>query len=42
MDGDNDVIVTVSGKNVVVVRMRDALSGYLNSEWTMTQTSNGR
>jgi len=42
MDGDNDVIVTVSGKNVVVVRMWDAHSGYLISEWTMTQTSDSR
>lgn len=42
MDGDSDVIVTVSGKNFVAVRMWDAHSGYLNSEWTMTQTSNSR
>jgi len=42
MDGDNDVIVTVSGKNFVVVRTWDAHSGYLNTEWTLTQTSNSR
>jgi len=42
MDGDNDVIVTVSGRNFVVVRTWEAHSGYLNSEWTMAQTSNSR
>lgn len=42
MGGDSDVIVTVSGKNFVVVRTWDAHSGYLNTEWTMTQTSNSR
>jgi hypothetical protein len=42
MDGDNDDIVTVSGKNFVVVRRWDAHSGYLNSEWTVTQASNSR
>jgi hypothetical protein len=42
MGGGDDDIVTVSGRNFVVVRTWDAHSGYLNSEWTVTQTSNSR
>jgi hypothetical protein len=42
MDGDGDDIVTVSGRNVMVVRTWDPHNGYLNSEWTVTQTPNSR
>jgi hypothetical protein len=42
MDGDGDIIVTVSGKSAVVVRTWNPHSGYLISEWTVTQTPNSR
>lgn len=39
MDGDGDDIVTVSGRNIFVVRTWDPHNGYLKSEWTVAQPS---
>lgn len=37
MDGDGDDIVTVSGRNIFVVRTWDPHNGFLKSEWTVAQ-----
>lgn len=42
MDSDDDEIVTVSGRSIVMARSWDPHSGYLNSEWTVTQNTNNR
>jgi hypothetical protein len=42
MDTDEDDIVTVSGRNLVVARTWDPQNGCLNSELTLTQTPHNR
>ncbi|KAJ9575487.1 hypothetical protein L9F63_007645 [Diploptera punctata] len=42
MNTDEEDIITVSGKNTVVARLWDPQSGYLNSEFTLTQTPHNR